>query len=165
MGRKARTIDQDFIIANCIPEPMSGCWLWTGPTHKDCTAVGQRAHINVMVDGVCRQKLASRIAYELFRGPIPEKLCVCHACDNGMCVNPDHLFVGTHQDNVTDMVKKNRHAKGSKQGSSKLNEDQVRQIREMVERGEKQRDVARHFGISQGNVAFVAQRISWRWLE
>lgn len=165
MPRKPRTIDQDFILNSCIPEPMSGCWLWMGPTHKDATPVGQRGHINVQVDGVCRQKLAYRVAYELFVGPIPDGLCVCHTCDNGMCVNPAHLFIGTHADNVSDMVRKNRHAKGENQGAAKLTAAHVRAIREMREKGVTLRELAGRFGVQVGNISFIVNRQSWAWLQ
>lgn len=53
---------------------------------------------------------AHRVAWEFYRGPIPQGLHVLHHCDNPICINPEHLFVGTLQDNATDMVNKGRHA-------------------------------------------------------
>jgi hypothetical protein len=80
------------------------CWVWTGSLQKKNYGVfrGQRAH---------------RLAYQLFRGPIPEGHGVLHTCDNPPCVRPSHLFTGTKQDNVDDMVKKNRQASGNRHGA------------------------------------------------
>lgn len=77
---------------------LSGCWLWRGGTRHGygvCT-----------IDGVA--KGAHRLAYADFRGPVPEALVVCHSCDVTNCVRPDHLWLGTQQDNVKDMFAKGR---------------------------------------------------------
>jgi hypothetical protein len=94
------------------PEALSGCWLWhgavTGRGDYGRTILGARKG---------RTRPAHRVAYELTRGPIPEGMCVCHACDVPLCVNPEHLFLGTQADNVADMVAKGRVAKGIRNGS------------------------------------------------
>ena len=71
------------------------CWLWNGY----CDPNGYARYGRL---------LASRIAFELEREPIPDGLCVCHRCDNPRCVNPAHLWLGTQPDNVADMVTKGR---------------------------------------------------------
>ena len=75
------------------------CWLWAGG--RDVRGRGR-----VSVNG--KLKLASRVAYEIFNGTIPSGMNVCHTCDNHLCVNPDHLFIGSQFDNIADRENKNR---------------------------------------------------------
>jgi hypothetical protein len=75
-----------------------GCWIWTGGTSTD-------GYGRLKVGGIYMR--AHRLSYEFFKGPIPEGLMVRHRCpvqDNRLCVNPDHLIVGTHQDNMDDLT-------------------------------------------------------------
>jgi len=77
------------------------CWLWTAATNEKGYGIfGVRKFTDK----------APRISWRLTRGPIPEKLFVLHHCDNPLCVNPDHLFLGTNNDNVRDMFNKKRNS-------------------------------------------------------
>ena len=86
-----------------IPEPMSGCWLWIKQTSKK--GYGQ------IQEGLRRHIAAHRLSYEMHIGEIPKDMLVCHRCDVRCCVNPQHLFIGTPQDNTDDMHRKNRWVK------------------------------------------------------
>lgn len=79
----------------------SGCWIWTAGRNK-------LGYGRFGLPGQYKTVQAHRFAYEQFYGPIPEGMFVCHHCDNPPCVNPEHLFVGTHVDNMKDMWSKGR---------------------------------------------------------
>jgi hypothetical protein len=83
-----------------IPVTESGCWIWEGSTNEDGYGFFYKNH---------KSMPASRAAYELFKGLIPDNLHVLHRCDVPACVNPNHLFLGTRSDNQKDCVRKGRH--------------------------------------------------------
>lgn len=98
---KKKTLKEKF-DEKYIPDPNTGCWLWSASLYKD--GYGQ------IVDKESRRspKRAHRVSYELYNGPISDDVLVLHRCDTPACVNPDHLFLGTHNDNMKDKVKKGR---------------------------------------------------------
>lgn len=97
MAMKQSDIDRFWSKVDKTSDP-NGCWVWTA--YKDPNGYGRFYH----------GKLCHRISYEINVGPIDKGLCICHHCDNPGCVNPDHLFVGTHQDNMDDKKRKGRQA-------------------------------------------------------
>lgn len=113
---------------------------------------------------------AHRLSWILAHGMIPEGLWVLHRCDNPPCVNPAHLFVGTRQDNLDDMVAKRRHwahkgesiTKGERNGRAKLTDAQVREIRDRYAAGGvSQPQLGREFGVTHAIIGNVVRRESW----
>jgi|SRR6187399_385690 len=133
------------------PEPNSGCWLWDGNKSDD-------------KDGYCRLKIggkmhrAHRFAYERYRGPIAKGQLVCHSCDVRACVNPDHLFVGTPADNMADMNRKRREARGENRGVARLLPEQVLAIRAA---SSTHTELARRYGVTRRTIQVIRLRKTW----
>jgi hypothetical protein len=140
------------------------CWNWTGST------VQSNYHrYGSFYIGNKKRVRAHRYAYASFIGEIPADMFVCHKCDNPLCVNPSHLFIGTHQDNMNDMVAKKRQAFGRNIGSAVLTEAKVRRIRAMYDKKRKDgsrkytmAQIAEKFGCSRRNIGDVVNFKNWR---
>ena len=121
-----------------------GCWEWGGPFSRG------RA---IMTVGR-KNRQAARFSWEVHYGEIPEKMCVCHKCDNPRCVNPDCLFLGTRSDNNRDRDNKGRTSRGSSHASAKLNDHEVACMKKFIERNRHgcKEFASRWFGISKAQV-------------
>lgn len=128
----------------------SGCHLWTGTITR--YGYGQVAH-----GGPGRVARVHRLVWELARGPIPEGLCVCHACDVRHCVNIDHLFLGSQLENVRDMIAKGRAAvvRGERHGMFRFTDAQVDEMRAMRAAGLTQQAIADRIGCCNQYVSAV----------
>lgn len=134
-----------------------GCWEWQ-------RARNSRGYGILWVDGATQR--THRLVWEVARGPIPDGMCVLHRCDNPACNRPDHLFLGTQADNVTDMVQKGRAAIGETNGQSKITTDQVVEIRQRYAKGGvTQQELAEEYGVSRSGVSLVVNGRRWSWLE
>jgi HNH endonuclease len=147
----------------------SGCWIWLGALDRK-TGYG-------LFYFERKQQFAHRVSYELFRGKIPESLFVLHRCDVECCVNPNHLFLGTHADNMADRNAKGRQARGRTHGSvtvpdalprgmdhwkRKLTDDDVRAIRAS---SLTQSALARLYPVSVQQIHRIVHRQLWTHLE
>lgn len=149
---KAKTISQRFWEK---VDRTGECWLWT----RCCFRQGYglfRIHNN--------NYLAHRVAWELVNGEIPTGLDVLHSCDNPPCVNPNHLHIGTHSQNMLESVARCRWipCNGSKNGAAKLNDSDVMKIRELSLAGYSQNQLGRMFGVNGSNINFIVNRHTWR---
>lgn len=138
----------------------SGCWEWMGSKDKD-------GYGSFSFEGIGhRKQRAHRIAWIMEMGAIPEGMFVLHHCDNPSCVNLLHLFIGTPMDNVRDMIEKgrDRHPSGEENGQSKLNKEQVLEIRKLISNGELQKDVAERFNVSHQVISDIVKRRRWKHL-
>lgn len=144
MYRGATTLDT---FRRRYQDSASGCWLWHG-------------HVGSDGYGRFNKTTAHRAAYLLLVGEVPEGHEVCHRCDVRVCVNPAHLFLGTHVENIADMVRKGRRAPthGAANPRAKLSAAQVAAIRADTR---PQSGIAKAFGICLASVSNIRLRRSW----
>lgn len=128
------------------PNHDTGCLEWLGYTRS--------GYGSLSVNG--RQEQAHRVSYEIAKGPIPGGLFVCHKCDNRLCINIDHLFLGTNRDNVNDMVSKRRHNFGDKHPGIIVTTELKEKIRELVGEGAAVRKIADLLGLKRSTVGKYA---------
>lgn len=146
-----------------VVDQQTGCHIFTG-------YVGKNGY-GVLTIG-CKTRAVHRLEWELTNGPIPSGLHVLHNCpggDNRRCHNPAHLWLGTNEQNIADMIAKGRNSRGerhsvytprgSQHGNAKLTEDQARSI--YAAHGNHD-DIARTFGVSPSVVGAIKRKVTWR---
>lgn len=141
--------------------PVSGCWEWNGCKRNGYgrTTTGSRT------DGTRRSVSAHRLSYELHNGSIPTGYEVCHKCDNPSCINPDHLFVGTRQDNIDDRERKGRNVVfvGEEQARAKLTKKAVKDARwERAYKGTSFQKLADKYGVSKKTILNAIKGVTWK---
>lgn len=161
-----------------------GCWLW----------LKSKTHDNYGLFWLNdKYETSHRVSYKFFRGDIPEGKFVLHTCDNPNCVNPYHLYIGTHQDNMKDRQNRNRQAqgekhgsvtkpeklsrgenhwthtnpelttKGSKNGSAKLNEDDVLELRTLFSTGQHSvTELAKKYNVTHNLISLIVHNKAWK---
>lgn len=133
----------------------NACWEWQAarqPTGYGAVWLGRRVAIS------------HRVAWTLTNGPIPNGKHVCHHCDNPPCCNPEHLFLGTDDDNMRDKEQKGRanHSHSEARPSAKLTNDDVREIRRLLATGLMQREVADCYGVHDSQISRINSGHLWR---
>ena len=124
------------------------CWEWTGAVGA---GYGQISYQGKPV-----------YAHRFVSGPLSSSAVVLHRCDNKTCVNPDHLTISTQSENMSDMVAKDRQAKGSDHRNAKLDEGSAARVKDMLSMGVSQRVIADWFGVSQQLISRINTGINWK---
>jgi hypothetical protein len=157
-SRRPRNLTKEQILFWSLRKSVrksNGCLEWTG------TKQGKRDYGVIKVGGGYYIGI-HRFVYEMCHGPIPEGLVVRHKCDNPSCIAIGHLEVGTNKDNSSDMVLRDRQAKGEANGFSKLTESKVLEIRKLSDQGVSRKGLASLFDISLPQVDNIRKRRQWR---
>ena len=138
-------------------ENSKGCLIYQALPEKD-------GYVRI-AHSLAGERRAHRIAWTLTNGKIPKNIGVLHRCDMPLCCNPEHLFLGTPNDNSEDMVKKGRSLRGSEDPAAKLTAKQVSYIKDFVEQGLTYQSIADMFGISKGHVSNIIAKRAWKYHE
>lgn len=136
------------------------CWSWTGSTYR----FGY-GHFRRKINGKWVMYKAHRYSYEYFIGEIPSRALVCHKCDNPSCVNPKHLFTGSHKDNSDDMYRKGRKSKIIRNPKHRLlSMDIAREIRLLKLNNPvlKLRELAKMFDTSETQISRILNNKIWQ---
>lgn len=145
------------------------CWIWKG------TERGQNGYGGIKHDG--KQWMAHRFSWQMHNGPIPDGKIVCHKCDTPKCVNPNHLFLGTQQDNMDDRGAKGRSASGDglsesiKKGWKEKEYKNVRhkkltekQVVEIISSSLKNSELAKIYSVTRQCIYLIKTGKNWKWL-
>lgn len=137
---------------------LSECWEWRAARTR---GYGQFR----VVARPASPHRAHRVAWALACGKIPDGVWVLHKCDNPLCCNPAHLFLGSQVVNMADAAEKGRTAHGRRNGSTKLDQEKVCEIRKRYATGlVTQQALADASGVSQTNISCIVRRVTWAWL-
>lgn len=142
----------------------NGCWGWNGSINNK--GYGQLFSQNKIM-------FIHRFSYEHHYGPLKHGELVCHKCDNPICSNPEHLFKGTQKDNMRDCINKKRFvkvknkykAKGGKVGGSKLTENEVIQIKQLLKNGYSNKELAILFKVTDKNISSIKLNKTWKHIK
>lgn len=143
----ARAFCSDKCRFMAYVEKSDDCWIWKGGINR--RGYGKFSFLEK------KSAIASRVSYELFKGPIEKEKYVCHLCDIPLCVNPDHLWIGSHVENMLDMIEKERQ-------HSKLLPMDIIKIRKLWEQGSSNAKLCEMFNITSGTVSSIIHRRIWK---
>lgn len=159
---KSMNAEQKF-MRFVMHEPTSGCWLWVGAVRESNSC----SHGHLKIDG--QYVLAHRQSYRLFCGNIPDGMVVRHKCDNGYCVNPCHLELGSQADNMRDMRARGRkkQPRGERIGGAKLTPEEVLEIWGILQVGSYStlRSLGEKYGVSPSAIMSIRDGKKWSHLN
>lgn len=147
-AKRARKTVQERLMAKLDVRGPNECWPWTG-----AISGGSNGYGSIHVNG--ETTYIHRLSHELFKGPIPKGKLALHTCDCANCGNPDHIYAGTHQDNVNDMIERKRARSGGRKGI--LTAKQVKKIVSLAKSGMKRSAIGSLIGCSGMTVARILQ--------
>ena len=151
--------DRETRFLSHVVKRDDGCWTWTGVTQSNGYGIFSYG------SKVTGNRLAHRVAYELWKEPIPEGAWILHTCRH-KCVNPDHLEAGTpSKNNSTDKIRDGSLLVGERNPSVKYTAETVREIRQRYANGETQMNISRSLGIRQGHISDICLRKVWKCVE
>lgn len=162
MPNRTLLTDRERFLRHVAIDKNTECWNWTAS--KRGKGYGQFGFRGSM-------RRAHRVAFILFVGEIPNGLSVLHRCDNRLCVNPAHLWIGTVADNNREAVIKGRHvslginpnpARREQHWKAKLTEKQISEIRLLSQQGRSLKSIAVQFHISDSHVGRIVHHKSWK---
>lgn len=154
MARKFKT-DRERFDEKWMEVPETGCWIWLGSK----TQSGKKQYGNFSLKGSSMR--AHRASWIIYNGNIPDGMQILHSCDIGICVNPEHLRLGTHQENMQEMVARGRHNNASKgllgeaHWNTRLSDKQIMEMKRLRAEGAKLREIAEQFDCSEAYASRV----------
>ncbi|WP_432444511.1 HNH endonuclease signature motif containing protein [Sporomusa sphaeroides] len=163
-GNPKYNCPEERILANIKINSNTGCWEWTGAL-KGKDRLKQYGHLTIgsRSKGTRKTVSAHRYSYKIYKGNIPDNMDVCHKCDNPKCVNPEHLFIGTRQDNVNDRESKGRnktpHLTGDNHPSRKLTYEIVKVIRSSKE---SSTEISKRYGVCSSLIRAIRRGEYWK---
>lgn len=160
VGKRTLTTIERFMRSFTKHEG-DACWIWN--LKPDAYGYGQMGIRGA--EGEMTTRKAHRVSYEIFCGKIPKNISVLHKCDNPICINPAHLFLGTKTDNMNDKKNKKRHHFGNKHPMAKLSEDDVQVIIGLEAGGITHQKIADKFDVCRQNISKICARNSWTHME
>jgi len=133
------------------------CWIWLGAKagsgYGICTVEGKNYS-------------AHRLSWQWANNKkVPKGHVVCHECDQPLCVNPNHLFVHTQIGNVSDRVNKGRSARGRNNGRARLDQEDIRKIKELRNQGMTESAIAKMFDVGRSTISNILHNRTWSWIE
>jgi len=154
MKSKRQKLEERFWSKVDKSQGEEACWEWRSTVSRG----------RAMFHFEGRPVNAARVAYLLEVGEIPEGMEVCHHCDDMMCLNVRHLFLGTHKENMYDMVAKGRerYLKGEELPNTKLTAEKVREIRKQASEGVPRKELARRYNVDVSTIHEVVNRKTWK---